>query len=140
VTAGKAWGMPSGADRVKHGDDVMFSRDFLLGLRRRAIRRRAWFSLDSLDRGIFNLVTRVVDRVESSVLGAVLVKIVRKLRDAMKSEFVKLMESSGLRMAWESAKRAVEWGYDAAGEWAHDVGFARYHAFLIFYRPSGWGL
>ena len=118
----------------------MFSREFLLELRHKAIRRRVWFGLDSLDRGIFSLVTRVVDRVESSVLGTILVKIVKMLRDAMKSEFVKLMESSGLRMAWESAKRAVEWGYDAAGEWAHDVGFARYHAFLIFYKPSGWGL
>ena len=118
----------------------MFSRDFLLGLRRKAIRRRAWFSLDSLDRGIINLVTRVVDRVESSVLGIVLVKIVKRLRDAMRSEFARLMESSGLRMAWESAKRAVEWGYEAAGEWARDVGFARYYALLMFYRPSGWGM
>ncbi len=111
-----------------------------MGLRRKALRRRVWFSLDSLDRGIFNLVTRVVDRVESSVLGTVLVKIVRTLRDAMRSEFARLMESSGLRRAWDSARRAVGWGYGAAGEWARDPGFARYQALLVFYKPSGWGM
>jgi hypothetical protein len=117
----------------------LFTKDFLKGLRLKAIRRKVWFSLDSLDRGIFNLVTQVVDRVESSVLGAVLVKIVSKLRDAMKSEFTRLMESSGLRIAREVARRAVGWGYGSAGEWAYDVGFVRYVTMLTFYRPSGWG-
>ena len=119
----------------------MFTKGFLLGLRRKAIRRRIWYrGLDSLDRGIFCLVTRVVDRVESEVLGVVLVKIVKRLRDAMKSEFVRLMESSGFRRAWEMAERAVEWGYGAAREWVRDKGFVMYQTLLIFNKPSGWGV
>jgi hypothetical protein len=117
----------------------VYSRDFLLGLRRKAMRRRVWYSLDSLDRGIFSLVTRVVDRVESALLGSVLVKIVKRLRDAMKSEFTRLMESEGFRMAREAAGRAVEWGSGAAGEWARDMGYVRYLTLLALNRSSGWG-
>ena len=119
----------------------VYSRDFLLGLRRRAMRRRVWYrGLDSLDRGIFYLVTRVVDRVESALLGSVLVRIVRRLRDALKSEFARLMESEGFRMAAVAAERAVEWGSGVAEGWARDVGFVRYLTSLAFNRPSGWGL
>ena len=118
----------------------MYSRDFLLGLRRRAIRRRVWFSLDSLDRGIFDLVTRVVDRVESSVLGAVLVKIVRKLRDAMRSEFARRMEEYGFGRAFKMARIAVDWGYAMAVDWSSDTGFVRYLTFLDLNSPAGFGV
>ena len=118
----------------------MFSRDFLLGLRRRAIRRRAWFSLDSLDRGIFDLVTRVVDRVKSSVLGAVLVKIVKKMRDAMRSEFARRMEEYGLMKAREVSRQALRFGYEAADVWALDRGFVRYLTLVDVNSPPGWGV
>ena len=119
----------------------MYTREFLLELRRKAIRRRVWYTcLDRVDRGIVYLVTRVVDRVESAVLGVVLLKITKKLRDAMKSGFTRLMESEGFRMAMDAAERAVEWGSGVAEDWARDVGYVRYLTLLAFNRPSGWGL
>ena len=118
----------------------MYTADFLLELRRKAIRRRVWYtSLDRVDRGIIYLVTRVVDRVESATLGIVLMKITKKLRDAMKSSFIKLMESDGVRMARNMAEMAVEWEYWAAKEWARDLGYVRYLTMLTLNKPSGWG-
>jgi len=121
--------------------NIIFTRDFLEGLRSRAFKRRLWFkALDSLERGIVNLVCRVVDRVESPVLGRVLLGIVVKLRDALKGGFARLAESLGVRRAWEMAGYAVSWGYGAAWAWRRDEGFARFLAVIEFNAPSGWGV
>jgi len=119
----------------------MFTRDFLFDLRRKALQRSVWFkALDRLERGILSLAARVVERVESSVLGVVLVKIVRKLRDAMKSEFTRLMEEFGLRQARTLARYAVMWGYAAARAWAADSGFVRYLTLINVNKPTGFGV
>jgi len=105
----------------------MFTRDFLSGLRRRALRRGVWVRvLDGVERGILSLTCRLVDRVESEVLGVVLVKIVDKLREAMKSEFVRLMEMHGAIKARNIAQQAMDWGYKRAESWVHDLNFIRY--------------
>ena len=119
----------------------MYSRDFLVGLRRRALRRGLWYGvLDSLDRGFYNLTCVVVDRVESEKLSRVLLGIVLRLRDALKGEFVRLVESFGVRRAWDVAGYAVGWGYGAAWAWRRDEGFARFFAVMESNSPSGWGV
>ena len=119
----------------------MFTRSFLVEVRRKALRRGVWFrALDRVERGILSLAARVVDRVESAVLGVELVKILRKLRDALKSGFVRRMEEYGLRRARMVARRAVEWGYAAARVWASDLGFVRYLTLIDVNKPSGWGI
>ena len=118
----------------------MFTRDFLTGVRRKALRRKVWYSaLDRVERGILSLASQIVDRVESKVLGVMLVKIMAKLRDAMKSEFVRLVEGYGVEAAKKLSVQASEWGNIFAYAWSYDLGFARYLALLNFNRPSGWG-
>jgi len=119
----------------------MFTRAFLSDFRQRALRRGVWFrALDRVERGILSLTVRVVDRVESEVLGVVLVKILSKLRDSFKSEFARNMEEYGLRRAHDIVVSAIRWGDDAAKEWVADLGFVRYLTILQMNRPSGWGL
>ena len=119
----------------------MYSKEFLVGLRRRALRRGLWYrALDSLDRGVYNLTCIVVDRVESEKLSRVILGIVLTLRDALKGEFARLAESLGVRKAWEMAGYAVSWGYRDAWAWRRDEGFARFFAVLESNAPSGWGL
>ncbi len=118
----------------------MLTRSFLLGVRRRAFRRRVWYStLDGLERGILSLAARVVDRVESAVLGVELVKILAKLRDALESEVVKLTRGYGTRMARSLSCLAVEWGNPGASVWASDGGFRRFLAVLGYYKPGVFG-
>jgi hypothetical protein len=97
----------------------MFTGNFLDGVRTRALRRGVWFrALDRLERDIFNLTTQIVDKVESEVLGVVLVKILRKLNDAMRSRFARCMEVFGFRRARDVAGQAVALGCIGAGSWA----------------------
>ena len=72
------------------------------------------------------------------MLGKEVMSIVLKLRDALKGEFVRLLESFGVRKAWEAAIDAVTWGYKDACAWKHDLGFARFHAMIEINSHSGW--
>jgi hypothetical protein len=78
--------------------------------------------------------------VRSIALGRILVKIIRKLRDAMKSQFIRRMEEYGLRRAREAARQALEWGYRAAWGWASDLGFVRYLTLMDMNKPSLFGV
>lgn len=119
----------------------MFSQEFLEGVRRKALRRGVWYTaLDRVERGILTITIRVVDVVRSRALGVELVKIVKKLRDATRSGFVRRMEEFGLRRVREVARKAVEWGYDAARSWASDSGFVRYLTLIDMSRPTGFGI
>ena len=119
----------------------MFTRDFLAGVRRKALRRKVWYSaLDRVERGILTLTSRVVDSVESRVLGVELVKILAKLKDAMKSDFIRLVEGYGVKTMKKLSGQASKWGNMFADAWSYDLGFARYLALLHVNRPSGWGL
>ena len=105
----------------------MFTKDFLYGVKRKALRRGVWFrALDSVERGILSLAARVVDRVESVVLGVELVKIMKKLRNALKSGFVRHLEGYGVIRVRELASLAYGWGYKNAHVWVSDIGFAKY--------------
>ena len=119
----------------------MITKSYLLGLKRRALRKRLWYkALDSLDRGFYNLTCMVVDKVESSKLIREVLGVLLKLREALKGEFVRLVESLGVERAWEASVNAVSWGYISAKLWRWDDGFARFHAMLEYNSPSGWGV
>ena len=118
----------------------MYTKKFLVSLRRRALRRRVWYKcLDSLDRGFYNLTCMVVDRVESYVLLREVLGIVLTLRDALKGEFVRLAESLGVEKAWKASETASQWGNADAWKWKGDLGFAWFKALNEFNSPTGWG-
>jgi hypothetical protein len=118
----------------------MYTKDFLLALRRRALRRRLWYkTLDNLGRGIYNLTCAIVDRVKSPVLLRKILSIVKTLRDALKGEFTRLMESIGVERAWKASENASNWGNIDAWKWRDETSFARFHATLEINSPTGWG-
>jgi len=119
----------------------MFTRKFLVGWRWRALRRGVWYgSLDPLERGILSLAARVVDRVKSETLGVEIVKILGKLKDALKSGFVRRMEEYGVEKAKEMVYLSEVWGNGVAGKWAFDLGFARYLTVLDLNQPLEFGV
>ena len=82
---------------------------------------------------------RAFDEIRNADVGTIIVKILAKLKDALKSPFVRLMETYGIEKARSISWKAVEWGHDTAGEWANAVGFIRYLTVLDFNSPIGWG-
>ncbi len=119
---------------------TMFTSGFLVEMRRKALRRGVWFkALDRVERGILSLTARVVDRVESAVLGVELVKILGKIRDALKGGFVRRMEEYGIYQARKMAAQAVAWGYQMARAWASNSEFIRYLTLIDVNKPTGFG-
>ena len=120
---------------------MMFTRGHLMKWRSRALRRGVLFSaLDAEDRGYLYLAIKVLDRVRSVEVGRIIVKLLVKLREALKSPFVRRVETYGVERARVVSSWAVEWGYKTARSWARDRGLARYLTVLDFYAPSGWGV
>jgi len=110
-------------------------------MRGKALRRGVWFkSLDRVERGIFSLTAQVVERVESVILGVELVKMLKKLRDALKSEFVRHMEKFGFGRVRELSRLAVKWGNLVAKGWAHDMSLVRYLSMMDLNQPTGFGV
>jgi len=68
------------------------------------------------------------------------VKIVDKLREAMKSEFVRRIVEYGFGRVIEIAEKAVAWGYRAARGWASDFDFVRYLTLMDMNKPSLFGI
>jgi len=119
----------------------MFNRKFLRGWWNRALRRRVLFSaLDREDRGYLYLTMKAFDEIHNIQVGTIIVKILAKLKAALESPFVRRMETYGVEKARLISKIAVEWGYEIAGGWAREKGFARYLTVLDFNAPSGWGV
>jgi len=119
----------------------MFTSSFLSEIRRKALRKGVWYkALDALERGILSLASRVVERVESAVLGVELVKIMSKLKDSMMSGFVRRVREFGLWRAREVAEQAVGWGHKSSAAWASNLNFARYLTLMDYNWPSGFGV
>ncbi|EMR73023.1 hypothetical protein MCGE09_00643 [Thaumarchaeota archaeon SCGC AB-539-E09] len=100
-------------------------------------RRGVWLKvLDSVERGILSLAARVVDRVESVVLGVELLKIIKKLRNALKSEFIRHLEGYGVNRVRVLSNLAFEWGNKNARIWVSDIGFTRYVTLMKLNRSN----
>jgi hypothetical protein len=118
----------------------MFSRSFLIEVRKKALRRKTWWkALDRLDRAIVDLTIRVVDEVRSKDLGIEIVKILKKLNDALKSPFVRAMKSYGLERARRLSEQAQFWGYKEAKSWKYDFGFVKYLTVIETNNAMGFG-
>ena len=117
----------------------MFTKEFLSGVRRMALRRRVFFkALDGVERGILSISAKIIDSVKSGVLMIQLVKIISKLRDACKSDFVRHLERYGMERVRVVQSQAAGFGYRGADKLIGDFGFVRYLVFLDFNQPLGW--
>jgi len=118
----------------------MFTSSFLKGLRSKALRRKLWYKvLNRFDRSYYNLTCSVVTRVESLDLGKEILSLVLQLKNSLKGEFVRFVESYGVGKAWDAAQLAVAWGYNGAKEWKYNQALARLHAVNELNSPTGWG-
>ena len=123
---------------------MIYTRTFLKKVWTRARRKRVLYSaLNGGDRTYFWVTLEVMkindlDRLCSAEVGTIIVKILAKLKEAMKCAFVKAVETEGYQKAEKMAAQAVEWGYAKAKRWALDHGFSMYLTFLDFTKPKVW--
>ena len=119
----------------------MLTKSFLASVRRKALRHGVLFkALDQVERGLLNLASLVLDRVESDLLGVELVKILSKLKDAMRSPFQRHLEEYGFSRLRILVEQALSLNCKIAGEWVRDLNFAKYLTMMDLNKPTGFGI
>jgi hypothetical protein len=107
-------------------DPSLLTREGLEGLRRRALRSKAWFRLERVERAVVELTIKVVERVRSSTLARMILGIADKLRQWVKPSLKELALSVGRPLAERIARVAEAWGNREAKKWPKDPGFMLY--------------
>ena len=117
----------SNRDPVNARSNLPLTRENLVKLKRKAVRRGCWYNeLKHSERRLLDLTIRVVERVRSFLLAKVVSRLVSILCEAMESRIYRLIRTKGLRMAEELSEIAQSWGYFAAKSWRKDRGFMQY--------------
>src|SRR2546427_9009252 len=100
------------------------TREVLVGLKTRGLRRRLWYcTLSRLERGLVDLTIRWVDRVRSGRLTETLVRILAKLAIALKTSMGGVL-GRGRELAMRASSLAVGWGNSQAYAWRYDKSYA----------------
>jgi hypothetical protein len=107
-------------------DPSLLTREGLEALRRRALRSKAWFRLERVERAVVELTIKVVDRVKNATLAGIILRIVDKLRQWMKPSLKEVALSIGRPLAYRAARIAEAWGNHEAKVWLKDPGFILY--------------
>ena len=104
-------------------DGRTITRQIILAVKRRALRRRIWtVALNRLERGMLDVTIQSVDRVKSGRLAQVLMRILAKLTDALNHRLLDAFKR-GRAMAARASKIASDWGYTEAVKWRDDLAF-----------------
>jgi hypothetical protein len=122
----KGEGAKRGALASASFDPSLLTKEGLVLLKRRALRSKAWFRLDRLERAVVDLTIKVVDRVRSSTLAKIILGIVGKLRQWIKPSLEETALSIGRPLAHRAARIAEAWGNREAKTWLRDLGFILY--------------
>jgi hypothetical protein len=107
------------------------TRNDLVGLRSRALRRGVWFRvLGRVERSLVDLAIRIVHRVRNPVLYKALVSIVNKLWDSFDDRVSRAIRTIGFPSAQRLSLLAQQWGNESARNWMFDLSFARFIAVM----------
>lgn len=116
----------------------MITRGVLEEARRMALRKHVFFRvLDSLERGILILASRVLDAASDSLLASQLELILTKISEATVSKFLRHVEQVGAKRLIKVLGYARAWGSRVDASWVASD-FSWYLAFLDFYQLNGW--
>src|SRR3989442_13581330 len=100
------------------------TREVLVGLKTRGLRRRLWHStLSRIERGLVDVTIRWVDKQRSGRLTATLVRILAKLAMALETGMGRVL-MRGRILAMKASELAVGWGDRSAYSWRFETAFA----------------
>src|SRR2546422_2833145 len=85
------------------------TREVLVGLKTRGLRRRVWYcTLSRIERGLVDLTIRWVDKVRSGRMTETLLRILAKLALALETGVGRVL-GRGRMLAARASELAVEW-------------------------------
>ena len=101
------------------------TREMLIGMKARGLRRRLWFSsLSRMERGLVDLTIRWVDKVRSRRMTRTLLRILEKLERALGAGMERVLVRGRVLAGWISSL-AMCWGNTTAFSWRFDTVFHR---------------
>ena len=99
------------------------TREVLVGLKTRGLRRRLWYcTLSRLERGLVDLTIRWVDKVRSGRLAETLMRILAKLAMALETGMGGVL-GRGRELALRASSLGVRWGTSQAYAWRYDKSY-----------------
>jgi hypothetical protein len=104
--------------------EAPITREVLVGMKTRGLRRRLWYStLSRMERGLVDLTIRWVDKVRSGRMTETLIRILAKLVQAMETGMGRVL-GRGRELALRASSLAVGWGNSQAYAWRYDESYA----------------
>jgi hypothetical protein len=117
----------------------VMTRAWLDRVRRRAWRKRVWFTAcTKVERGIIDLTIRCVDTVRSTRLALILGRVVVKILKACRSQFVMRVERTGSELAARLSHIGASWGMTHAAGWKGDQAFLQWAGVNAVNGIVGW--
>jgi len=110
----------------------------LLKIKRKAIRLKAWYKLDNIERTIIDLTIKCVDKIKSIKLKNVILKILNKIKEIFENDFLNKIYENGLKEIVKIIKIAYSWGNKNSLNWIKDKSFIFYLGIKNIYIPNIW--
>jgi len=110
----------------------------LLKIKRKAIRLKAWYKLNNIERAIIDLTIKCVDKIKSIKLKNIILKILNKIKEAIENDFLNKIYENGLKEIIKIIKIAYSWGNKNSLEWIKDKNFIFYLGIKNIYTPNIW--
>jgi hypothetical protein len=110
----------------------------LLKIKRKALRLKAWYKLDNIERTIIDLTIKCVDKIKSIKLKKIILKILNKIKEAIENDFLNKIYENGLKEIVKIIKIAYSWGNKESLKWIKDKSFIFYLGIKNIYIPNIW--
>jgi hypothetical protein len=126
------------SDNFRDFNKINLDKSFLLKIKRKAIRLKAWYKLNNIERAIIDLTIKCVDKIKSIKLKNVILKILNKIKEAIENDFLNKIYENGLKEIIKIIKIAYSWGNKNSLNWIKDKSFIFYLGIKNIYTPNIW--
>ena len=117
----------------------MLTGEYLKNIRSKDIRKQIWYNyLDDVERAIFSLLMAVRNKITSSLLITILVKIIVKIDKSLKSSFINYLEYFSMARMTKIQNQAKAFGCAEVNLLNFDKKILLYLVLLDYNQPMGW--
>jgi hypothetical protein len=114
------------------------NKSLLIRIKHKAIRLKAWYRLNNIERTIIDLTIKCVDKIKSKELKNVILKILNKIKEIFENDFLNKIYENGLKEIIKIIKIAYSWGNKNSLNWIKDKSFIFYLGIKNIYTPNIW--
>ena len=114
------------------------NKSLLIRIKHKAIRLKAWYRLNNIERTIIDLTIKCVDKIKSKELKNVILKILNKIKEIFENDFLNKIYENGLKEIVKIIKITYSWGNRNSLKWIKDKSFIFYLGIKKINIPNIW--